>query len=321
MTDTATPLIAFAAPPGPQCRQAMAGLQLKHLDELLSLVQVSPLLQSDAQALTPLHERLMCSADGRGYSDGLMPWAARQAQTLGLTGLHGTSGWARITPCHWTVHADHVHMDDPASLALTSQDHDALWKSMEPYFSEDGITLFAHSHESKGRYWLAHGAVLRELPTASLDRVASQKVDPWMPRQAQAKLLRKLQNEMQMLLYHHPINDERERFKLPSVNSFWVSGTGAPDDTVSAPAHRTLHTELRTSALKDDPQAWAFAWHALDETLLAPLVQKARAGKPVDLILSGEQQAVRLGPQPHSFMERLRRRFQGPQALLLLNTL
>ncbi|OYU46498.1 MAG: hypothetical protein CFE44_01835 [Burkholderiales bacterium PBB4] len=321
MTAHATPLIAFAAPPGPRCREAIAGLKLDNLNRLLQQLVPTPLLQSHPQAMTPLHERLMASADGQGFSDGLMPWAARQAQSLGLAGLHGTSGWARITPCHWTVQADHVQMDDPAALALTSQDHDALWASMEPYFSEDGITLFAQSHESKGRYWLARGAVFRELPTASLDRVASQRVDPWMPRQAQARPLRKLQNEMQMLLYHHAVNDERERYKLPSVNSFWVSGTGSPDDTVSVPTNRVLHTELRASALKDDPQAWAFAWHALDETLLAPLVQRLQAGASVDLILAGQLQAVRLGPASQSLMERLRRRFQGPQALLLLNSL
>ena len=316
-------LIAFAAPGGPQCQRALDGLQLPHLEKILQRLEPSQALQSDADALTPLHESLLARQMGLRFSDGLLPWAAQEAETLGLTALHGLTGWARITPCHWTVHADHVHMDDPAQLSLTAQDHDALWRSMEPYFSEDGITLFAQSHESKGRYWLAHGAVFRELPTASLDRVAGQKVDPWMPRQAQAKTLRRLQNEMQMLLYHHPVNDERARYHLPSVNSFWVSATGTPDTAAAAPppAPPKLHTELRAAALKDDGHAWAMAWHALDRTLLAETLQRLDADAPVDIVLTGEQRAINLGQRPKTLMAKLQRRFSGPHAIALLKTL
>ncbi|OYT90075.1 MAG: phosphoglycerate mutase [Burkholderiales bacterium PBB3] len=323
MDTPSTHLIAFAAPGGPQCQRALAGLQLPHLEKILQRLEPAALLHADTDALTPLHESLVARQTGLRFSDGLLPWAAEEAQALGLTALHGLTGWARITPCHWTVHADHVHMDDPAQLSLTAHDQDALWQSMEPYFSEDGITLFAQSHESKGRYWLAHGAVFRELPTASLDRVAGQKVDPWMPRQAQAKTLRRLQNEMQMLLYHHPVNDERARYHLPSVNSFWVSATGTPDHggTAPPPAAISLHTELRAAALKDDGHAWALAWHALDQTLLAATLQRLDAGEPVHLILTGEQHAVAVRQRPASLWARLQRRFSGTHALALLKTL
>ena len=324
-TPSAT-LIAFAAAGGPQCQRALASLQLPHLEKILRRLKPDALARADTHALTPLHERLIAQQTGLRFSDGLVPWAAQEAQTLGLSALHGLTGWARITPCHWTVHADHVHMDDPAHLSLTAHDQDALWQSMEPYFSEDGITLFAQSHENKGRYWLAHGAVFRELPTASLDRVAGQTVDPWMPRLAQAKTLRRLQNEMQMLLYHHPVNDERARYKLASVNSFWASATGTLDAADKLPPTSstpllTLCNELRTAALRDDGQAWAFAWHALDQSLMATTLQHLEAGEPVHLVLCGEHQAITLRQPPGQMWARLKRRFSGPQALALLSSL
>ena len=315
-------LIAFAATRGPQCQRALAQLQLPHLEKILQRLAPTVLQRSVADTLTPLHESLVAQYAGLRFSDGLVPWAAQEAHALGLTALHGMTGWALITPCHWTVYADHVHMDDPAQLSLTAQDQDALWQSMEPYFSEDGITLFAQSHQKKGRHWLAHGAVFRELPTASLDRVAGQKVDPWMPRQVQAKALRRLQNEMQMLLYHHPVNDERARYQLASINSFWVSATGTPDSAVTAPpAALHTHTELRAAALKDDGQAWAQAWHALDQTLLADTLQRMDAGEPVQIILTGEQRAVTLSQRPGTLWARLQRRFSGPHALELVTSL
>ena len=102
---------------------------------------------------------------------------------------------------------------------------------MQPYFAEDGITL----HPLSDTTWLAQGSVLVDLPTASLARTRSARVDGWMPRQPQAQALRRLQNEMQMLLYTHPVNDARKARFLPPVNSFWISGTGTLPATPRQP--------------------------------------------------------------------------------------
>lgn len=316
-------LIPFAAAAGPQCQQAIAGLKLPHLERLLQRLQVTPLMTSKPGALTPLHEKLAAQAQGMSGPDGLIPWAARDAQARGLTKLHGADGWAWVTPCHWTIHADHVVMSDPTQLALTHDDLEALWRTMEPYFAEDGITLFAQPVEGPQKTWLAHGAVFRDLPTASLERVSGQSVDAWMPRLASAKTLRRLQNEMQMLLYTHPLHDQRTRFKLPSINSFWVSGTGSPEGALPASASSPLkiQRELRAAALQDDATNWAFAWHALDSSLFAPAVQATDKGEPVQIILCGEHQAVALQHRPEGFWARLRLRRSTPRAIALLSTL
>jgi hypothetical protein len=46
-----------------------------------------------------------------------------------------------------------------------------------------------------------------------------------------------LQNEMQMLLYTHALNDERAARRQLPVNSFWLSGT-APSPPGMLPALR-----------------------------------------------------------------------------------
>lgn len=313
-------LIPFAAATGPQCRHALDGLQLPHLDKLLQRLVPETLRDGTADALSPLHEQIAALSAGFPGPDGLIAWAARDAQLRGLTALHGQDGWAWVTPCHWTVHADHVVMADPAHMAIGATDFGVLWGAMEPYFAEDGITLFAHAPDHPTGSWLAHGAVFRDLPTASLDRVAGQKVDAWMPRQIQAKTLRRLQNEMQMLLYTHPLNDARAHHKLQSINSFWVSGTGTLSD-VGVGTALTVHDALRTSALQDDAARWTQAWHEIDRTVLAAALQSLERKEPVQLTLCGDLRAVTLQHPASSPWARLRRRLAKPTTLALLSSL
>jgi hypothetical protein len=313
-------LIPFAAPAGPQCQEAIGHLQLPHLSELISLLTPAAQWQGTPEALTPLHERVRAQSLGVVGEDGLLPWAAADAHQLGLTKAHGDDGWAWITPCHWKVHADHVAMSDTHQLDLSGEESEALKLAMAPYFAEDGITLHMLAHDT----WLAFGDVFKKLPTASLSRVQGTKVDPWMPRQPQARPLRRLQNEMQMLLYTHPVNEPRiARGKL-AVNSFWVSGTGKPS-TASRQAVPALPISqvdtLQAAALRDDASAWIAAWHTLDASTLRDLLPRAKASQPLQLTLCGERQAHSFTVQSGAWWNRVQRRFTAPEAVELLKTL
>jgi len=322
-------LITHAAAPGPHCQQALAHLKLPNLAKLLQRLSPGARWSVEPNALSPVQEHVLAHAagllGGGALADGLIPWAAHEAHALGLTTLHGLEGWAWITPCHWTVQSDHVEMADPLQLALTPHDAHALFQAMQPYFAEDDITLFAPQHGQPSARWLAKGAVFADLPTASLARVAGQVVDAWMPRQAQAAPLRRLQNEMQMLLYTHHVNDQRSKQHLPIVNAFWASGTGtlagdaADKPTTAAPI--SVRDALRAPALHDDAAAWVTAWHALDDTTLAHDLQRAQQGEPVQITLCSDTQARTLHTTPLSPWERLRRRVLPPQARALLKTL
>jgi hypothetical protein len=308
-------LISHAAPPGPNCHAAIAQLALPNLTALLDLLTPTPPLEGSPETLTPLHERLRAMQMGLHSADGLIPWAALDAQQLGLTKTHGNAGWAWITPCHLNVHSNHILMDDPLELDISTQECEALRGAMKRYFEEDGISL----HPLSNGTWLAFGDVFKDLPTASLERVAGSAIDPWMPLQEGAKHLRRLQNEMQMLLYTHAVNDDRSARKLPTINAFWISGTGTPDASPSINKER-LQTvdDLRQSAVRDDATRWLQAWHALDATRLADLAQRAKSGKALQLTLCGERQAVTLELQEKPWWGRLQQRFttSSPQQLL-----
>ncbi len=304
-------IIPFAFASAPECALVWQRLQQGKLSELPHLQRFllgAQLLDTDSQdeySLSPPHWRVMARQMGLDSRDGLTPWAAWDQQDT-------QHAWALITPCHWQVGVDTIHMGNPADLQLSAEESQAFLQAMQPYFAEDGITLMqdkpdeghVQSQEAPGTppmdnkppAWYAHGDVFDGLPTASLDRVVGRNVNPWMPEGAQAAPLRRLQNEMQMLLYTHPLNDARALRGLPAVNSFWISGAGRlPRLHAITPleAHTLMVTELQTSALAQDWAAWQQAWRTLDASLIKAWVDRAQAGEAVQLVLCGERAAQR----------------------------
>jgi len=308
-------LISHAAPLGPQCQESIAKVTLPRLAELLGLLTPTPPMLGSPETLTPLAERIRANSLGLQGADGLVPWAAIDAQHLGLTKTRGDAGWAWITPCHLNVQSNHVDMEDPRDLDISTTECETLRMAMQGYFAEDGVEL----HPLTDGNWLAFGAVFRDLPTASIERVAGRSIDAWMPQQEQAKPIRRLQNEMQMLLYTHPVNDARSARGASTVNAFWVSGTGTPHGIpVAAPERLESVDALRQSAIRDDAPAWLEAWSYLDATVLADLLRRAKAGKPARLTLCGERMAATLDLQDKPWWSRVQQRFStsSPQQLL-----
>ena len=78
---------------------------------------------------------------------------------------------------------------------------------------------------------------------------------------------------------------------------------------------------LRRSAQHDDDQAWLAAWSELDATVLADLVQRAKAKKPVQLTLCGERMAATLELQDKPWWSRVQQRFSTSSPAQLLQSL
>lgn len=308
-------LISHAAPTGPACRQALESLQLHHLQTLLARLSPAWQLVADARRHTPAGELAHARALNLPLTDGLVPWAALAAREAGLP---GEADYAFLTPCHWDIHTQSVFMTDPAELALAEEESRTLFASMRPYFEEDGLQL----HWLRADKWLVAGEVLHNLPTASLARVLNAPVDEWIPRQDAAKLLRRLQNEMQMLLYTHPVNDAREARRAPTVNAFWLSGTGVLHGDWQAPSLAvTVETGLQTAAGSNDAATWKAAWEAIDNGVIRQALDAARAGHAISLTLASDAQARSFHSAPQSLWVRLRRHLVPSGATSVLASL
>ena len=312
-------LIPYASSQSAGCQQALATLKLPNLGKLLRQLTLASADNPDENTLIPPHERALGAAFGihtPGVTpDGQLPWGAWHAAQAGLvvdTVATGES-WAVITPCHWAVQTNHITMIPPLALSLLEDESRALLAAMQPYFAEDGIVLL---YDTPTR-WLARGAVFAGLATASPYRAVGARVDDWIPKGDATKNLRRLQQEMQMLLYTHALTDARTDQGLLAVNSFWVSGTGAlpAKQPVQHPAQAaTWRTPpspiiappaLRDAAVRDDWSAWAQAWHQLDATECATLLNALSGREPVTLTLCGERSSQTYEARPRNALGRL----------------
>ena len=307
-------LIPFAFGNSDGCTAALATRPLPHLQKLLTRLTPEPLDAGDEFSLSTPHERALARALGIPVQDGLLPWAALEASKNPAAQREGA--WAFITPCHWQVGTHHIAMSGQALPDFSMEESQTLMAAMKPYFEEDGIQL----HFDNPNRWLACGEVFRQLPTASLDRVVGRNVENWMPRSPEAAPLRRLQNEMQMLLYTHPVNDARSARGVLPVNSFWLSGTGAlpPQFANATEAAPIMANSLREAALNEDWNAWSNAWQTLDGTECTALLAALERGEKVRLTLCGERNAQTFTARPQNLLKRFMNLFgsQPPSSAL-----
>ena len=297
-------LVPYASALAPGCEAAQRGLALPNLQRLLARLSPSGADEADEFTLAPPHERALARLRGLPAGNGRQPWAAVALADGG--GRPGADGWAWVTPCHWNIAPDHIALTDPAALGLSEAESRAVLALVAPYFSEDGI----HLEYVAPTTWRARGDVFRDMASASLDRVNGRSLDLWMPDGPAARPLRRLQTEFQMLLYTHPMTDERNARGLPAVNAFWISGTGVlPEGLRPMPADLAAPQALRQAALHDDWQAWREAWLAIDRRECGYALRALDDGQPVTLTLCGERSAFDFSTRETGFVQKLRRLF------------
>jgi hypothetical protein len=278
---------------GPACRGVVGSLQLPNLKALWPFLQATPSGPNPSHALTMPHELALLEATGLPATDGHTPWAAWALQGLLPANLTppalrardpGPGAWAWFQPCHWSAGSHDIHMAPPQHLDLSDDESQTLMAAVAPYAAQDGIRL----EWVDARHWLACGEVLAGVASASADRVNGESLQTWLPLACPSGLLRRLQNEMQMLLYTHPINDARSERGLPTINAFWPWGLGSATAAPSRPAQSVLWLDsLCAAARQDDANAWAQAWQKLDATAIAQALSRVRAGQPLRLVLCG----------------------------------
>lgn len=298
-------IVPFAGVPEPwvRGRALPAQWRLPHLQAWSSALQAAtasaravhplpsagPTAQDPALTLTPPHEQAFAQGLGLPAStaeaDGLVPLAGIEAGMAGLD-VDGCA-WGRLTLAHWHLGTEQVTMRDPAELELDEAESRAFLAVLRPWFEEEGWRMEWRAPTR----WLVSHPDLRDLPCASLDRVIGRNVDLWLTANPRARRIRRLQNEVQMLLHHHPLNRARESRAALAVNSFWIDGCGpAPDAArLSRLNDVRLDDRLRSAALRGDVAAWCAAFEALDRDVIGPAREAALRAEAVCLTLCGEQ--------------------------------
>lgn len=278
-------------------RRALADTPLPHLDQLLSWMTAdgSP-LGGDEYALNTSQDLALAATWGWQGDGGGLPFAAQLAQRDGVA--VGALPWALVTPLHLSVGSDQVTVLPPEHLQLDEAASRACFDALaELWPATEG---WQWVYGSRHQWYLGHEA-LAGLHTASLDRIVLRNVDAWMP---ESRLLRRLQNEVQMLLHRHPVTAAREAQGHLPVNSVWFSGCG-PIQPCQPADDLQIDERLRSPLLQGDSAAWRQAWQALDAGPLSDMLRRIRDGRTDDrLTLCGERWAQTYRCPPRSGLAR-----------------
>lgn len=304
-------LVPFASVSSEAAARYLQDLKLPNLRQLLDTLSLTDSDIGADESFSLPHERALARAQGLPVADGSIPWAAQKAFDLGLEQAHSLP-WSFVTLCHSVVGMGNMTMEDPAQLQVSEAESRQLFADMTPYFAEDGLTL----HYLEPLPWLCSGEPLRDVRTASLDRVIGKDLRDWQPAQGESAKLRRLQNEMQMLLYTHTVNNARGLARTAAINSIWLHGTGelaraGGQVSTNINPFVNMTRTLADAALKEDWPAWVTAWTKLDATACADLLKRAQAGESVVLTLCGERSALTYESRPKSGLERLKTSFRG----------
>jgi len=295
--------IPHASALGDACAHTLGDAALPNLATLLGVLKPSapPVGSDEYSSHTPAEQAL---AALRGASADQAAAAAWKAQAAGL---NGQLGWALLTPIHLAVGSDQISAHNPADLQLDDVTSRALFAALnELWPCREGW----NSHWLSATEWLVAHESLKGLHSASLDRVIARSVDAWMP---EGRHLRTLQNEAQMLLHNHPLNDAREAQGHLPVNSVWISGCGS-DLGRPLPADLLIDDRLRAPLLAGDWAAWAEAWAVLDAGPVAAALARAQADQPVSVTLCGERLAQTFTKPPRGGLTKLWQRLATPRA-------
>ena len=290
-------LTPYAQAPDEVWLKALQALQLPHLKWLLAAAQPVRRDVQSPMAWSTATEAAKAHLLGWPQNDGAYPWAAQENAS--------EQGAAWVQLCHWQMGQSNAQLADSEALQVSPAQSLALMERMAPFFAEDGVHLAFCSQQSD-RWW-ARGDVFKEVRSVSMERIRGQDLGGrWLQEVTQAlpASLRRLQSEMQMLLYQDPVNDARETQGLPPINALWFSGCGALGGKypVHGDAGASFQCEmgLQKAALQADMNQWLAQWQELDATVLQNLHKQVEAGIACQWVLTGRDSWQTLALNPAS---------------------
>jgi hypothetical protein len=219
-----TLVLPYSLPPPELAQDLVRALKTPALATLLSRANAQT-LPFDANARALPHESWLATTLGLS-ANGSAAFAAAAMRGFGLD--PGTGSWFIINPSHIEIARSHLMMHDVRQLRLDDAHARQLFTTAKPVFDELGKTLIYGDAQT----WFMAAGDWASLQTTSPDTAVGQNMTDFLPTGPAAVEFRKLQNEVQMLWFEHPVNVEREAKGLPAVNSFWLWGLaqGAPAD-------------------------------------------------------------------------------------------
>lgn len=190
-------------------------LPMLHHDGALTYL----LSKSNAKWLDCPLEAFVCNQHGL-KAEPDYPLAAISANADGIN--VADSYWLRADPVHLTMQRDSFGLGEPAPLSVKREHADSLVASFNQYFNQEGLIFFIGNSGA----WYLQVQYVPDIKTSLPSLAMGKNIFQFMPQGEASAKWRAYLNELQMLLFSHPANMDREADGAPVVNSIWLSGGG-----------------------------------------------------------------------------------------------
>jgi len=147
------------------------------------------------------------------------PNAAQAWQAAGGEASHAY--WLYAAPVNLLLGRDSFFLSAPAPMAVTEEESVALIDSLNQHFANDGYHFYL-----RAGVWYLGLDTDPNIATTGVEDVIDKEINDYLPTGEGALAWATLQNEMQMLLFSHAVNQAREAQGLPAVNSVWCYALG-----------------------------------------------------------------------------------------------
>jgi hypothetical protein len=127
--------------------------------------------------------------------------------------------WLYAAPVHLQLQRDTLSLT--GVLILEAAESAALTAALNKHFEADKLTFFWHQDK-----WFLRLDSNPNITTRAPQAALNKAVEAHLPTGEGAMQWAAFTNEVQMLLFEHPINQAREAKNLPVVNSIWCYGLG-----------------------------------------------------------------------------------------------
>ncbi|WP_291994282.1 hypothetical protein [Candidatus Accumulibacter sp. ACC003] len=187
---------------------------------LSTLIARSRLSRRPPQSL----EATLCDAFGLSEGAAYAPF-----RLLGESAAQAPADarWLCADPVHLRLHQERLILADGGSLAIALDEAQAIAGELNRQFADVGTFHVA----TADRWYLQLAADfdvgdLSHFDVLPLSLVTGRRVGRQLPETPQARALRQLLNEVQMVLHGQAANEQREESGRPTINSLWLWGAG-----------------------------------------------------------------------------------------------
>lgn len=231
--------------PGDFAAEVCAGLNLPALENMLARG-----IPAGCAAQSSLEDALFGLFDVQS--------GASVAQVSAAFDGLGEGCWLRADPVHVRLQREQVVL--LPDVKVSADESSQFCASLNEHFAAEGVAFFA-PHPAR---WYIQVDEMPKVVTVPLSQASGRNIQANLPSGIDAGRWHQLFNEIQMLLFAHPLNETREARGEAAINSVWFWGGGRspvqPGRAYESVSSDEVLTEMLATAADTPFAAWQPAW-------------------------------------------------------------